>query len=373
VGTRPLLLWESTSARQYGSRLPGVNTGGTAIDGPGHAEPTSPEDDGASRTFRPAAVWAACGVACTALAAYAYTAWFVSGDARHVGTGTDALTTGTKVSIVIFEAVSVTLAVVAIVYVVRRCRRERRLCLDAMIVIAWAVTWWHDPLINWLRPAVFYNAGLANLGSWSEQVPGWLSANGRFHPEPILLIGTIYVWLGLFLGMLATSVMRRTRRQRPAFGALRIFLAAWAVIFCVDLVLEIVAIRTELVAYPSSIASLTLWAGRTYQLPLYEMMLWSFVLTATGALRFRVDERGRSLPERGADRIGSGRQATIWRLLAVIGFVQVVALGYDAVMVGTTLYAGPTDEYPTYLRTRQCGPGTHVACPGPDAPIRAGG
>jgi hypothetical protein len=74
-------------------------------------------------------------------------------------------------------------------------------------------------------------------------------------------------------------------------------------------------------------------------------------LTATAALRFFVDDRGRSFVERGAERVdGATRRTLALRLLAVIGFVHVAALAYDAAMNATVPFTDPTEAYPTYLQ-----------------------
>lgn len=52
------------------------------------------------------------------------------------------------------------------------------------------------------------------------------------------------------------------------------------------------------------------------------------------------------------------------RVLAVTGFLHVVAIGvYDLPVNFAGLYAGPTQTYPSYLRTQYCGPDTPRACP----------
>ncbi len=320
--------------------------------------------------LRPVLTWAWIGLAVVALQAYVYVSWFASGDAAHIGTGADPVPRHVSFAVVAFEVFSTTAAAVAIVLVARRVRRERRLTTDAMLMIAWVLTWWHDPIINWLRPTIMYNAYGVNLGSWTERVPGWFSANAHTMTEPVLIIGTVYVWMGLLCAVLADAVMRRVRARRAGTSMLAAFLVAWAAVAVFEATMEIVASRLQLSAYPSSIHALTLWAGTTHQLPVYGLLLWSLVLTAVGALRHTRDDQGRTAVERGSERLPIGaRWVVVARLLAVVGFVNVVGLGYDAVMIVTSTHAGPVATYPSYLRTQQCGPGTSIACPGPGVPL----
>jgi hypothetical protein len=318
--------------------------------------------------------WAIFGAACTLLALSVYIRWFTSGDAQRVSAGPDQVSGSTEVWIWIFQVGSPLLAVLAVGHAVRSSRRLGTLSFDAMLVIAGAIAWWHDPLINWLRPSVFYNAKLVNLGSWSEQVPGWISRNARFHIEPPLMIGTVYLWLGLAFAIVASGAMRRAQARWPHLSTARLVIVGWVAVFSIEFLVELLVIRVELVAYPAAVHPLSLWAGTTHQMPVYGMVLWSAVLTSEGVLRFRQDSRGFSPVEQGVEHLGvSTRARTGVRLLAVIGAVHAAALSYDAAMNVAGLYAGGVDDWPSYLRTEQCGEGTPLGCPGPDAPILPGG
>ena len=326
------------------------------------------------RRVRPVIGWAVVGAVFSALGLALFVAWLVSGDAHAVDTGADRVPALTWGLVIAFQATAVLGALWAIAHAVRTSRAQGRLSLDAMIVIGWALAWWHDPIIGWLRPTVFYNAAYVNLGSWTGQIPGWVSPNSRYLPEPILGIGAIYLSLALGFGMLGCAVMRAVRQRRPSVGPVGLVLCAFVVIFIGEFLTELLVITTHAIGYPSSIPSLTLFAGTTHQVPVYEQVLWSAVLTATAALRYFTGPDGRSGVERGIDRVKAGpRLRSLICLLAVTGFVNVTCVTYDVAMVFTSIYAGHTQLYPTYLRTHQCGPGTSVACPGPGVPITRGG
>jgi hypothetical protein len=317
-------------------------------------------------TVRPVLVWSAIGAVCFAVAGYVYIAWIVSGNATPVSPGPDAIPGGTRLAMTAFEILCPIFAVAAIVYVVRKSLRERRLCVEAAIVIGSAVAWWHDPLINWLQPVLFYNAGLVNFGNWTENIPGWLSSDGRLMAEPVLVIGMIYIWMPLTMGSIGRWAMGRARHRWPGLGPVRTFCCGWLAVFALEFPLEIFAVHHGLVGYPASIPGLTLWAGETVQLPLYGPILWSLVLTSSGGLMFFRDKAGQIRVERGMDTLGwaGPRLKSVLRVLAVTGFLHVVAIGvYDIPVNIAGLYAGPTDTYPTYLRTQFCGPDTPRPCP----------
>ncbi|EUA51289.1 hypothetical protein I552_2230 [Mycobacterium xenopi 3993] len=123
----------------------------------------------------------------------------------------DRIPAGTHAAMAAFQVLCPVFAATAVFYVVRKSLRERQLCVEAAIVIGSTVAWWHDPLINWFQPTLFYNAGLVNFGNWTENIPGWLSPDGRLMAEPVLMIGMIYIWMPLTMGMIARWAMGRAR------------------------------------------------------------------------------------------------------------------------------------------------------------------
>jgi hypothetical protein len=249
------------------------------------AEPDSPAP-AEIKTLRPVLFWSGVGAVCVTVATCIYLSWILSGNATPVDPGSDPIPGVTRLAMTAFQIACPILAVVAIVYVVRKSLRERQLCVEAAIVIGSAIAWWHDPLINWLQPALFYNAGLVNFGNWTENIPGWLSPDGRLMAEPVLMIGMIYIWMPLAMGSLARWAMGKARHRWPTLGPVRTFCCGWLVVFVVEFPLEIIALHSGLLGYPAAIPDLTLCAGQTVQLPLYGPMLWSLVLSSSGALMF---------------------------------------------------------------------------------------
>jgi hypothetical protein len=331
----------------------------------GHAEQTVAEPE-RIKTVRAVLVWSGVGAACVVAASYVYFSWIVSGNAAPVSPGSDPIPAGTRLAMTAFQIACPILAVVAIAYVIRKSVREHQLCVEAAIVIGTAIAWWHDPLINWLQPVLFYNAGLVNFGNWTQNIPGWLSPDGRLMAEPVLMIGMIYVWMPLTMGSIARWAMSRARRRWPTLGPVRTFCCGWLAVYVIEFPLEIFAVRHGLLGYPASIPGLTLWAGQTVQIPLYGPVLWSLVLSSSGGLMFFRNKQGQIRVESGIEtlRWAGSRTKSVLRVLAVTGFMHAMAIGvYDLPVNLAGLYAGPTHTYPTYLRTQFCGPGTPRPCP----------
>ncbi|MGO9184047.1 MAG: spirocyclase AveC family protein [Mycobacterium sp.] len=118
------------------------------------------------------------------------------------------------------------------------------------------------------------------------------------------MIGMIYIWMPLAMGKLAGWAMRRVRDRWQALGPVRTFCAGWLAVYVIEFPLEIFAVHHGLVAYPASIPGATLWAGQTVQLPLYGPILWSLVLSSSGALMFFRNRKGQIRVESGIETLG---------------------------------------------------------------------
>jgi hypothetical protein len=98
---------------------------------------------------------------------------------------------------------------------------------------------------------------------------------------------------------------------RPARPIGFLFMAAWASVLCFEVAMELIAVRTQLVAYPSVIHDLSLWAGARYQLPVYEMVAgrWSSPFRA-GCVIATVGKR----PHHGAGASPQGERlrSSVW-------------------------------------------------------------
>lgn len=326
----------------------------------------------APRRTRGVVWWAAAGVVSLAVQAWTYATWIASGDATPQGTGADPVPTITRIWAVGHQVVAIVGMVVALTWIVRRCRAERRLTFAALFMLAWMSVWWLDPVVNFTRTVFFYNSAFVNLSSWTEHVPGWISPNGGNLPEPILFTGLLYVW---FLPALAASgalAMRLARRRWPRLSVPATIAVGYVSLLVMELAFEVVWIRLELFAYPGTVHAASIWGGLRWQFPVYESIFWGGMLTAMGALLFFRDDRGRSFVERGIDRVRlSGRGHTFVRVLAVVGFANVMYVVVYLVPINVVnLYVDRTPAgYPTYLRNDLCGPDSDVTCPDPRLPL----
>lgn len=335
----------------------------------GKAPSTAPNPVDTPR-ITPVKAWAFIGLAFTVLQLYVYIRWVASPDFHHPQTGTDPVPGIVKFWAWFVQIATLIAIGVAILWVVRQVRRERRLTFDGILLIAWFSVMWQDPVLNYIRPTFFYNSYLISFGSWVEYVPGWISPNGGNLPSPLLMSGFGYLSCLLFsIGI--TAAMRQAKRLRPSMGVLGLVTVAMVTAFFMDLAYEVFMVRTSLYAYSGAVHSLSLWGGERYQFPLYESLFWGFVWASTGVLRYFRDDKGRSVVERGAESLAvSQRTKTVWRTFAVIGFLNTMYVIFNIAINFAALQIDSTPKgYPTYLRNDMCGAGTQYACPGPEVPI----
>jgi hypothetical protein len=324
--------------------------------------------DIAPRRARPVVWWASVGAAAVALQAWIYGSWIASDDFRTVTIGRSEVPGHDKVWAWILQIAFSAAAVATIAFVVRTCLKQRRLSLEAKILLAWWAIMWLDPAANYFRPQYFFNSYYVNMGSWAAHIPGWVSPRGGNLPFAWTINFTSYT-----NSVLATvggaALMRAVRRRRPQTGAVGLVLIAWAFLSLAVFGVEDLLIRTGWLFW-NGIPGVTLWSHTTMAIPLTEVLGWGATQTALAALFFFKDERGRVAVERGLDRVAaSGWRKTAVSALAVIGLATAAQAGYAILSAPLGFYVGRQADIPSYMRNGACGDGTPYRCPAPDVPV----
>lgn len=315
---------------------------------------------------RPRVVWWAwVGAVFAVVEAISIIGWFTSGHATPTHAIASQVPTHVKVSAVVIQTLCVLACVGVVVYVVRECRRQRSFTFAAVLTIVGASMWWQDPLMNYIRPQAGYNSYYVNLGVWSSDVPGWLSARGHVLPEGILVEGPIYGSM-LLIALFAATAMRRARKRWPSMSVAGLIGVAFATQMLFDFVLEMVInIPSQAYGWSSTIGWLTLFGNEPYRFPVYEAVFGSFVFAPAGILLFFLDDRGHSIVERGIERVKGGpAKRNVIRLLAVAGVLNLCFLaGYNIPISWIGLHTNRHYTLPSYLSNGTCGVVTAYACP----------
>jgi len=262
-------------------------------------------------------------------------------------------------------------------FFIRPWRRERRITVDGMLFASMGLMFFQDPFLNYFNTWCTYNSWLFNRGAWTPHIPGWFSPDepGRMVPEPLLTNTVGYAYGVLLITIVGCWLMRKIKSRWPNISNLRLILATYGLAFVFDFVMEaLVLLPIGLYTYPGAIREVSINAGTYYQWPIYEGFMWGGVQTALCCLRFFTDDRGRTIAERGLDRVRSGfvRQQSV-RFLAI--FAAVSACFFFLYNVPAQWLAMHADPWPedhlkrSYFNGGICGDGTEIPCPDPSLPL----
>jgi uncharacterized protein DUF5135 len=322
----------------------------------------------ATPAAKPVLLFAVLGAAFALLQLYIHGSWIVSDDFHRIATGVTPVPDYMQIAIR-GEEVFFTSALIATLYflVWRTYRRQRRIPLSGLFVLALFFTWWQDPLFMYLTQGGNYSSANVNMGSWAAFIPGWNSPNPDSIPEPLLWDLSFYMVLLAGGAIGAAALMRRWRARTPSVSVARMFLTAFAVFAALDFVLEMSWVLLGFYHYGGVIDSLSLFPSRYYKFPLYEPIAVGGLMCGLTSVMYFVNDHGESLVERGAStlRIGT-RGRTFVRYLALVGIANLVVLGYnlflDVWQVNVGSWPKSVQER-SYFVNGMCGHGTTYPCP----------
>lgn len=262
-------------------------------------------------------------------------------------------------------------------FLIRPWLRERRITLDGILLVSMGLMFFQDPLLNYFNTWCTYNTWLFNRGSWSSDIPGWVSPEQPGHQvsEPLLINAPGYAAGVLVITILGCWVMRGMKSRRPNITNLRLILLTYAFTFVLDFVMEACfMLPFGLYTYPGAIRSVSFGAGTYHQWPVYEGLMWGAVQAGLCCLRYFTDDRGRTVVERGLERVGGGfARQQLARFLAVFAAVSACFFFFynvPAQWVGMHADPWPADHLKrSYFNGGICGTGTGTPCPDPVLPV----
>jgi Spirocyclase AveC-like len=326
----------------------------------------------------PVVIWAGVGALILAFQIFVWVTWISGPYFKRVHTGATHVPSWMKVVQSSWTGLGfVGMAFVVYWFVWRPWRRDGRLSTDSLLVIAFATTvYFWDPTPNYSGQWFTYNSYLFNMGSWTQDIPGWLAPGhpGHMMVEPILWIEPTYIYL-MFPWMLAGCwLMGKVRARWPRLSNFELIVAVWAIMAVSDFVLEgFIYQPLGFYSYGGANRSVSLNPGHYYQFPFYESVLLAAMLTAWAAIRYFKNDKGETIVERGVSGLrASQKQKTCLRFLALSGafsLVYVVTYVLPCQYVASHPAQWPTDvQKRSYFTEGICGAGTNTGCPGPSVP-----
>jgi hypothetical protein len=327
---------------------------------------------------KPVQIWAAVGGAILVLQLYVWIRWITGPYFERVPSGPSDPPMYMKVVLTAnWVVLWVGLPFALWWFIVRPWRRERRITLDGMLLVSMGLMFFQDPLLNYFNTWCTYNTWLFNRGSWSSNIPGWVSPEEPGHQvaEPLLTNVPGYAYGVLLITIVGCWVMRKIKARWPNISNLRLILVTYALTFLLDFVMEgLVLLPVGFYTYPGAIRSVSFNAGTYYQWPIYEGLMWGGVQAALCCLRYFTDDRGRTVVERGLDGVRGGvvKQQSV-RFLAIFAAVSGCFFFFynvPAQWIGMHSDPWPEDHMKrSYFNGGICGDGTDVPCPNPVLPI----
>ena len=334
---------------------------------------------GGFATVRPVKWWAALGVAFIAVQAAILIAWVTGPWFHHVSPGPTPVPTYMKVAMVTFQILLPAAGLGAIyLFVVRPWRRERRLTIYGLLVVAFSFLWWQDPLSAYGGEWFSYNAWQVNMGSWVHEVPGWLAPGTPSHQiaYPLLIVPGAYIVIFLLVSFLGSRLMALIKARRPQSSRLMLVASCFAAMALFDLVFEgIVFMPLGSWEYPGG--HWALFPTTFHKYPLNEALTTGMLFTSFACIKFFTDDRGLTLAERGADALRTNA-ARHWvlRALAMTGLVSlcmVLFYGLPNTFAGLHSTQWPQSIQKRSYLTYTCGPAAGRSCPPTAVKSRAGG
>lgn len=324
-------------------------------------------------------VWIALGAFWLAVFAYCMIAWVLGPDFRPNTFGRDQASVGYVRFLKGLELAMLALTLWILWYFVfAPLRRDRRFSFEGLYFLACFTMVVQEPWHSWIRPQLLYNDIFFNMGSWMGTLPV-SNPTAQLTPLPLAFAGLGYFWIFGLPALVGSKLMKRVSERkrgenRPGPSPLALIGGTFAGFCLFDIAIESFILRTGMFIYPSTIPSLTLFAGKPYQFPIYEMVSWAGTYTCAACLLHFRNAQGETIVERGLDRIAApGRRRTFLRFLALVGFLQTSILAtYNIPYMFWALHGGPytvSEQSHPWLTAGMCGDSTPYPCPGPGIPF----
>ena len=317
-------------------------------------------------------LFALVGVLISLEYAHVLVQWVLSPDFRPAPVGPDVIPHGTLIGLRAMEAFFA-LGSIAFLWfrLIKPWYRDGKVSWDGLFMLAMLTMWVQDPMVNYFNYTFMYNAYFVNMGSWATFLPGWQSPRQNHFPEPIFLMGGVYLWITVVNVVVFAWVMGKLRVWLPRMTVLGHLPFAYACLCVIDLLTDIPGPWQGFYAYAAGPRLGTVWAGTPQQLPLYTVFAMSFLYLILGLLRYYRNDRGESWAERGvsAMKLPEGAKTAL-RFFALVAFCNLsYFVNYFMPYNWLAMQADSMPKYPSYMRVDVCGHGTPYACPSREVPI----
>lgn len=314
-------------------------------------------------------VWAFAGFVMLAWIAQGWIRWVASDDFTPAPRGPDKIPTGDLVLLRTLEVASLAIMVWLVWHtIVRPLRHQRRLGFDGKLLLAGMCGYFVDQFLNIYNTAFNFNAYAVNRGSWGNFIPGMHAPLQGRAAEGLLWAWAMYTYFVVAAAMIGSKLLRSLERRFPTMSSAGLWVTTYAIFFVADFLIEMpLFVHHGVYAYAGVPKALSIFAGRSYQFPMYECVFVGLVCIGATWLRESRDDRGRSRVERGVDELRIGPRAKeLVSFAAIAAFtVSLLTLAYFIPFSWMSMQSDSYPKLPSYLMSNAyCGnPGTGRLCP----------
>jgi hypothetical protein len=224
------------------------------------------------------------------------------------------------------ESVAVLIAVVVIVFLIRECRRRRRLfTFDVMFCLAGATIFWADIGLNLFQPVLVVSSEWVNLNNTCGHVPFVVNPECGTTPDPILFLFLIETFALLGVAIVLGKLAERARRRWPDVSASKLFAILFGGGAAIVIFEPVVVMPLGGWNYPGNLP-LSIPLGDGFYYPAWEMIAFGGLFGVLAALRFFRDDQGLTLAERGLRQYRPPVRTAV-SMLAIYAVAQLAAWG----------------------------------------------
>lgn len=265
------------------------------------------------------------GVASLCIGGLAIGRWVTSSHLARIVQGSDGVPGFMVAWIRTFEVALLVGALLVFYFVViRPWLRDRRPSSDGLFCLACVSLIWLDTSYNYSARLVSYNTAWVNLGSWNDKIIGWSSPNGARLASPLLALPGIYIVMMFGLIRAGDWMLTQMEARWPGRRAIWHITLLYAGFVGLLFVLEVLALRTGVWAYPSTVGGLTLFQGHYYQFPVFIVVFDGVMLTGFAVFRHTQDRDGMTALDRALDRDPRKPSTTALRFLSRAGMLSAI-------------------------------------------------
>ena len=311
-------------------------------------------------------LWAALGTALIALALNNWVRWVLSADFVQPDPGPDPYPYLWVLRLT--ECVSSAMFVILLcATVILPLLRRGTLTLDGKLFIGGFFASTLDVMYGMYNPTWAMNAHAYSMGTWASFFPGFSSPAMEKNAWGLFWCLPAYIWLGVGAAILGCAILDGLRRRFPRMSTVSLYLLLQLIYMLAFTLLATLWNRTQVYTYMSAPPGLTLWYGKTWQLPLYEPLCIAAYCLGYTWLRDSRDANGYCAVDRDlAKRHYSPAARTLLSLLAVCGFAGFTTIAAYQIPDDWFAMKGESEPaLPSYLR-----PG--MWCGQPGEPLCAG-